>query len=160
MTSIMTSDERSTLIAKIAALPPQLEALVRPLSSEALLARPIAGEWSVAQIVHHLADSHMVCYIRIKLLLTEEHPAFVTYSQPAFGQTPDATHAGVQDSLALLQGLHARWVRLLKSLPEEAWARTGYNPQSGSVRSLDDILRTYADHGEAHLDQIRRTLAA
>lgn len=156
----MTPDERRTLIARIASLPSQLEALVRPLSPEALVASPLSGEWSVAQIVHHLADSHMVCCIRIKLLLTEEHPAFVAYSQPAFGQTPDATQAGIQDSLDLLQGLHARWVRLLESLPEEAWARTGYNPQSGSVRSLDDILRTYAHHGEAHLDQIRRTLAA
>lgn len=154
----MTADERTELIAKLAALPPRLAELVGLLPPETLLATPIDGEWSVAQIVHHLADSHMVAFIRVKLMLTEDHPPLAPYSQPAFGQTADANHAGVQESLELLAGLHARWVRLLQSLPEEGWARTGYYTHNQNMRTLDDILRTYANHGEAHLEQIRHTL--
>ncbi len=156
----MTPEERAALIAKIAALPQQLAAVISPLSDEQLLARPLAGEWSVAQNVHHLADSHMTSFIRVRLMLTQENPAFTPYSPDAYADLPDASKAETGDSMDLLRGLHARWVLLWQSLSEEQWARTGYHPESGRTYTLNDILRTYGNHGEAHLDQIARTLAA
>lgn len=156
----MTPDERAALVAQIAALPQQLEALVGPLSPAQLSARSLPGEWSVAQNVHHLADAHMNAFMRVKLILTEENPGYKTYDQDAWAELPDGVNTDIIDSLELLRGLHKRWVRLYVSLPEEAWARTGTNPVSNRVYTMEDIVRTYAGHGEAHLDHIRRTLAA
>ncbi len=156
----MNADERRNLIAKLAVLPRELEALVRPLSAETLTARPIAGEWSVAQLVHHIADAHMNAFVRVKLMLTEEHPTFKTWEQEAWGDQPDARDATVGDSLDIVRGLHGRWVRLLEGLSDDEWARTGLQPASGRVYTIENIVRTYAGHGEDHVEQIRATLAA
>jgi hypothetical protein len=156
----LTAEERITLIGKLEALPALLEAQVSALSPEQLLARPLAGEWSVAQNVHHLADSHLNAYVRTKLMLTEENPTFKPYSQDAWAETIDANHADLAPSFAILRGLHARWVLLLQSLDEPAFARTGLHPEYQRLYTVDDILRIYGNHGEGHLDQIRRTLEA
>lgn len=156
----MTPEERVDLIRKIAALPQQLEELVCPLPPGVLTARPIPGEWSVAQNVHHLADSHMNSFVRLKLILTEDNPTFKPYDQELWAELPDAGHADIGESLQLLRGLHARWVRLLESLTEAEWARFGTHPEYQRIYTCEEILRIYAGHGEAHLDQIRRTLAA
>jgi len=156
----LTTAERAALIAKIEALPTLLEQQTGSLSHEQLTARPLAGEWSVAQNVHHLADSHMNAFIRVKLMLTEEHPVFKPYNQDAWAETPDANNPDLSTSFAILRGMHARWAALLRSLPDSAWARTGMHPETQRVYTVNDILRTYGNHGEAHLDQIRRTLEA
>lgn len=150
---------RRVLIDKIAALPDQVAALVEGLTPEQLQGHFLAGEWSVAQNVHHLADSHMNSFARVKLLLTEEHPTICPYDQDKWAALPDADSADVADSIQLLRGLHARWVRLFESLSEEQWARKGMHPESGEI-SVIGLLEYYAGHGEAHLDQMRRTLAA
>jgi uncharacterized damage-inducible protein DinB len=152
--------ERAAFVAQIGALPQQLEALVASLSPEQLTARPLAHEWSVAQNVHHLADSHMNSFVRCKLMLTEQNPHFKPYDQDAWAALPDAGSGDLGASLNVLRSLHARWVALWQSLAGDKWTRTGTNPESGRTYTLDDILRIYAGHGEGHLDQIRRTLAA
>jgi hypothetical protein len=151
--------ERAALIAAVAALPAQLEALVAGLTPAELTTPFLAGEWTVAQNVHHLADSHANAYIRCRLIVTEENPPLRPYKQNAWADLPDASSAEVELSLALLRALHARWVRFWEQLPDDAWPREGAHPEYGQM-SLDRLLRTYAGHGEAHLDQIRRTLAA
>lgn len=156
----MTAEERAALVAKIAVLPQQLEALVATLSPAQLTARPFSGEWSIAQNVHHLADAHMNAFVRVKLILTEESPEYKPYSQDAWAELPEGASSHIADSLELLRGLHKRWVRLYASLPEEAWTRTGANPVTKRVYTMEDMLRTYAGHGEVHMDGIRRTLAA
>lgn len=156
----MTDAERRSCIERLRALPQLLAELVAPLSDEVLLARPIAGEWSVAQNVHHVADSHMNAYIRTRLILTEDHPAFRPYKQELWAELADASGLQLDDSLEILAGLHRRWVRLLESLPEEIWQRTGYHPENLRDYSVEDILTSYADHGEAHLAQIQRNLDA
>ena len=118
-----TNLERQALIAKIRQLPSQLESLVRPLSEAQLNTRFLPNEWTVAQNVHHLADSHMNCLIRVKLILTEEHPTLRPYDQDAWAITPDYA-APIDDSLTLLRGLHARWALLFESLWDcERWTR-------------------------------------
>lgn len=151
--------DRAALIAAIAALPDQLEALVAPLSPEALTTPFLKGEWSVAQNIHHLADSHANSFIRCKLILTEEHPTLKPYDQDAWAALPDASYAEVADSLILLRGLHNRWTRFWQTLPADAWSRSGLHPENGIV-TLERLLQVYAAHGRAHLDQIERTLAA
>lgn len=150
---------RDLLIDKIRRLPQQIAQLIGGLTDEQLTDHPLAGEWSVAQNVHHLADSHMNSYIRCKLIATEDHPPLKPYDQDRWAALADASGPDVMISLQLLTALHSRWVVFWESLPESAWARTGFHPENGDV-SLDDQLRLYAAHGEAHIDQITRTLAA
>ena len=153
------SGDRKEAIERIRRLPEQVEAIVAALSPEELTARPLAGEWSIAQNVHHLADSHINSYVRCKLMATEENPALKPYDEAAWARFADGSSAQLSDSLALLKALHARWAQFWETLPEEAWQRTGFHPDSGEV-TLARQLELYVSHGEAHLDQIRRTLAA
>lgn len=154
-----TSSERQRLIEALRTLPAQLEALTAGLSAAQLTIPYLAGEWTVAQNIHHLADSHMNAYIRCKLIATEEHPTLKPYDQDRWAALPDGQHADVSVSLALLRALHQRWVLFWEQLPGDAWVRSGLHPENGEV-SLDDQLRLYAAHGLGHLDQITRTLAA
>jgi hypothetical protein len=121
--------------------------------------RYLPDEWSVAQIVHHLADSHIQAYVRTKMILTADHPTLMPYSQVAWANTADSLGSDLEPSLRILDGLQARWAALLASVPDEGWSRSGANPESGEV-PLERILRVYARHGEAHVDQIRNVLAA
>lgn len=156
----MTADaRRRALIDQIRQLPGQLAALVAPLSAEQLATPFLQGEWTVAQNVHHLVDSHVNSYIRCKLIATEDRPPLKPYDQDLWAAFPDAAEADVGGSLALLAALHERWSRFWQGLPDEAWQRAGVHPENGAM-TLDRILQSYADHGLAHLDQIRRTLAA
>ena len=153
------SNARNGAIQMISRLPQQVEELVSALSPEELTARPLADEWTVAQNVHHLVDSHINSYVRCKLMATEENPTLKPYDEGAWSRLVDGSSAELTDSLTLLKALHARWVHFWESLPEEAWQRTGWHPESGEV-TLAKQLDLYAAHGEAHLEQIRRTLAA
>jgi uncharacterized damage-inducible protein DinB len=156
---MLTDAQRQECIAQIRQLPSQIEDLVSDLTQDQLTAHPLPSEWSVAQNVHHLADSHMNSYIRCKLILTEENPAFKPYDQDAWAALPDAQSADISTSLILLTQLHARWVLFWEALPPDAWARTGFHPESGPV-TLEAQLQLYAAHGLAHVGQITRTLAA
>ncbi len=156
----MTSQaERRGLIDKIKRLPAQLELLVGGLSYAQLHTHYLPDEWTVAQNVHHLADSHMNCFIRIKLIVTEDNPTLRPYDQDAWAVTADYVHTPIVESLTLLRGLHSRWAILFEKLTPEQWSRTGFHPDNGVV-TLDGLLQSYAAHGEGHLDQINRTLAA
>lgn len=146
-------------IDRIRRLPTQIERLVADLTAEQLTTPYLVDEWTVAQNVHHLADSHMNSYIRCKLILTEDEPQLKPYDQESWASLPDASTADLSTSLPLLTALHARWVIFWRSMEPEEWSRTGFHPENGHVR-LDTILLSYADHGEAHIDQISRTLAA
>lgn len=156
---MLTPAERQHLIEEIRKLPGQVADLIRDLTPEQLTTPFLPGEWTVAQNVHHLFDSHANSYVRCKLILTEDNPTLKPYDQDRWAALPDATSADVGISLALLANLHARWVIFWTHLPEAAWARSGLHPESGPV-TLEQQLQLYADHGHAHLDQMQRTLAA
>ena len=154
-----TAHERQALIEHIRALPEQIAALTAELSAAQLTTHFLPGEWTVAQNVHHLADSHMNAYVRCKLIATEDHSTLKPYDQDRWAEFAEAQSADLSPSLALLRGLHARWAAFWAALPAEAWARAGLHPEHGEM-TLDDILASYAAHGLGHIDQIRRTLAA
>ena len=153
------SSAREEAIEKIRRLPHQVEELISGLSPQELTAKTLPNEWTVAQNVHHLADSHINSYVRCKLMATEDNPTLKPYDEGAWASLSDGSSADLSDSLALLKALHARWVRFWENLPDDVWQRTGQHPQSGAV-TLARQLELYVEHGEAHLDQIRRTLAA
>jgi hypothetical protein len=150
----MTADERAERIAKIEALPGQLEAALAG-ATEAQLSRPYReGGWNSRQVVHHLADSHMNAYLRAKKVVTEENPTLQPYDQDVWASHADGSTGPLEPSLAILRGLHARWAAFLKSLPEAAWARTAFHPERGNI-TLEDLLKTYSGHGEKHVGHIR-----
>lgn len=155
----LSPDERARRITLLRHFPHKLREAVAGLTDEALTTRWLEGEWSVAQNVHHVADSHLNSYLRIKLILTEDQPTLRLYDQDAWAERPDATTADMHASLSMLDGLHARWGQVFSSLSEAEWARTGLHPEIGQM-SLDDFLVMYSDHCEAHLEQIARTEAA
>ncbi len=154
-----TPQERAQWIDKIRRLPQQIEYLVSAISPQEVAAQFLAGEWTVAQNVHHLADSHLNSYLRCRLILTEEDPPLKPYDQDLWAALPDAAASDVSPSLQILHGLHSRWVAFWESLPEEAWQRKGIHAVNGPM-TLESILKLYARHGEAHIEQIRRTVAA
>jgi hypothetical protein len=155
----MTHLERAALIEQIRNLPSALERLVSGLSAETLTTIFIDGEWSIAQNVHHVADSHMNSYLRCKLMATEDNPPLKPYDEAAWALFVDANSADLNATFELLRGLHTRWAIFWETLPDEAWSRTGMHQASGPV-TLARQLQLYVDHGNAHLAQIRRTLAA
>ncbi|MEZ4674033.1 MAG: DinB family protein [Caldilineaceae bacterium] len=156
---MLTPEQRRVQIDKLRRLPTQLRNLVERLGDEDLITRYLAGEWTVAQNVHHLADAHMNAFLLLKLMLSEEQPALKSYSADGWAAMADANHADIELSLCIVENLHVRLVQLLESLRDADFSRVGINVR-GEERTVDDYLRIYGNHGEAHLDQIQRTLAA
>src|SRR3712207_4128246 len=154
-----TSQQRRDLIDRIAALPERLAAVVAELDDAALDAHGAGDPWTVRQVTHHVADSHINAFIRMKLILTEQYPTLRPYDQDAWAELPDTSSMPVEASLGLLRGLHARWVWLLEALGEADWDRAGLHPENGDV-TLDGMLKYYAQHGEDHIAQVERILAA
>ena len=158
---MLTAAERQAMIDTIRRFPAEFEALVTGLSDGDLNTHFLAHEWTVAQNVHHVADSHMNSFIRLKLALTEDQPTIRPYDQEKWADLPDSHDLPVESSLMLLKGLHERWCVLWESLDEAGWARTWRHPElEPGVRSVEDLLQIYDNHCKAHLDQVRRTLAA
>jgi DinB superfamily len=156
---MLNEAQRRELIEEIRMLPERLRERVSGLTDAQLTTHFQAGEWTVAQNVHHLADSHMNSFIRIRLILTEERPMLKPYDQDRWADLADSGTAALEESLSILDGLHRRWVRLFESLNEAAWLRSGLHPENGEV-TVEDMLRIYAAHGQGHIDQISRALAA
>lgn len=149
--------ERAEQITAIAEHPHAIRSAVSGLT-EAQLDTPYReGGWSVRQVVHHLADSHMNAYVRFKWTLTESNPIIKPYDQPAWAELPDA-QLSLDPSLRLLDALHERWTGLLRAMPPEAFARPYQHPETGA-HTLDMALGVYAWHGRhhtAHVTELRR----
>ncbi|MBZ0293432.1 MAG: DinB family protein [Anaerolineae bacterium] len=157
---VMNLDERRALIAQIRNFPPMLRVLVQPLSDMDLYTAYLPGEWTVAQNIHHLADVHMNSYVRMKLMLTEDTPMIKPYEQDDWAVTPDAQSAPIADSLLILDGLHPRWAHLLEWAEDRDWSAVHGNHLELGLVTLADMVRYYAGHGQLHIDQINKTLAA
>lgn len=139
-------------ITAINMLPIELQNAVSGLNDQQLDTPYRDGGWTVRQVVHHLADSHLNAYIRTKLMVAEDHPMLKPYNQDDWATLPD-NQLPIEASLQLLQGLHQRWGMLLESLTDEEWKRTAFHPENG-VMSLHDIAQNYAAHGRNHVAQI------
>jgi hypothetical protein len=157
---ILNPKQRQIYLEQLRALPDQLAAKVQALSAGQLIARPRPDQWSVAQIIHHLADAHMNAFSRTKRILAEDRPTRKPYSQESWAEMVDEVNADVEASLLILRGLHRRWVLLFESLSEDDWNREGLFRSDGTGMTLDYILAGYANHSAAHLTQLEEALAA
>jgi hypothetical protein len=157
-TPMLTTAERHELIAKIRHLPAAVEAAVKELTAAQLLTPYREGGWTVGQVVHHLADSHLNGFVRMKLMLTEVGPVLKPYDQEAWAKLSDTASLPIDSSMFILRGLHERWSALLENLPETSWKRSALHPEVGVV-TLADLLADYAHHGEQHVEQILKLRA-
>lgn len=151
---------RTEQIDVIRAFPARVEGIVGELRRAQISAIPIDNEWSIAQNVHHCADSHMNSYVRCKLMMTEENPTLKPYDEVAWAELADSNNRELGATLQLLHGLHERWAQFWESLKEGDWDRTGYHPGSDATITLADQLEGYVNHCNAHVDQIKRNLKA
>jgi len=149
----LTEERKQTSLDDIAHTPANLRAAVKGLS-EAQLDTPYRpGGWTVRQVVHHVPDSHLNSYVRFKLALTEDGPTIKSYAEDRWAELADTKSTPVEVSLTLLEALHDRWVRLLRSLSTEDWKRTFRHPDLGAM-TLEKTLALYAWHGRHHVSHI------
>jgi uncharacterized damage-inducible protein DinB len=144
---------RAEFIAAIEGAPARLREAVRALSPAQLLHPYRDGGWTVAQVVHHVADSHMNAYMRFKLAASDDNPFVTGYEEARWAEFPDATSVNIGVSLSLVDGIHARWIPFLRSLPVGAFDRTFQHSKNGPV-SLNRALALYAWHGRHHTSHI------
>lgn len=150
---VISAADRSQWISEIEHLPSELAEAVGGLSVHHLDAPYRPGGWTIRQVVHHLPDSHMNAYVRVRLALTEETPTIKPYAEARWAELEDAKSGDISLSLNLLNALHARWVILFRSLDEEEFARALRHPEHGEVK-LERLLAMYAWHGKHHLAHI------
>lgn len=152
----MTPQRVQEWIVDIRLLAKQLAEALSGASEHALAKSYRENGWTVTQLVHHIADSHMNSYIRFKLALTEDFPTIKPYNEAEWAQLPDS-EMPVATSFNLIENLHERWVYLLTSLTEEQLQRAFHHPDSG-LTTLEHAIGLYAWHGKHHLAHIQHAL--
>jgi len=156
-----SEEQRKKLIEDIAQTPAALRAAVNGLSPEQIETPYRDGGWTVRQVVHHVPESHMNAYIRFKLALTEDEPTIKPYEEDRWAKLSDVQSTPLDVSLSLLELLHDRWVRVLKSIRPEEWKRSFKHPELGVV-PLEKNLCLYSWHGRhhvAHITELRKRMS-
>ncbi len=153
VTEHSTEEQRRKRIASIAEAPKRFRAAVAGLSDAQLETPYREGGWTVPQVIHHVADSHMNAYIRTKWALTESEPTIKPYDEKSWAELEDAKRAPLEPSLVLLDSLHDRWTRFLRSLRPDDYARTFRHPEHG-LRTVDWAVQLYEWHGRHHAAHI------
>ena len=149
-----TSEEIKILVQRIEDVPGKIEAVLKSLSSTQLDTPYRDGGWTARQVMHHIPDSHLNAYIRFKWTLTEETPTIKAYDEQAWALTPE-TKGDPSLSLAVLKALHTKWVVLLRGLQPSDMERKFYHPDSKKYVRIDQLIATYAWHGEHHLGHLK-----
>lgn len=140
-------------IKEIETLPKKLADAVKGLTPQQLQTPYRPEGWTVQQVVHHIADSHMNSYVRFKLALTEDKPMIKPYDEKLWSELPDSKLVDINVSLALIDSLHKRWTTLLKNLNNKDLNREFLHPESG-MKNLRETICHYAWHGNHHLAHI------
>jgi uncharacterized damage-inducible protein DinB len=156
-----SEEQKKAFLDDIAQTPANLCAAIKGLSDAQLDTPYRDGGWTVRQVVHHLPDSHINSYVRFKLALTEDDPTIKLYEEDRWAQLADSKSTPILVSLTLLDSLHDRWVRLLRSLDEAEWKKTFRHPAMGPM-TLEKTLALYAWHGKhhvAHITELRKRMA-
>ncbi|HEY0030127.1 MAG TPA: putative metal-dependent hydrolase [Bacteroidia bacterium] len=150
-----TASDNQAHILIIEKYPQELKELVSQLTPSQFENTYRPDGWTARQIIHHLADSHLNAYIRLKLSLTEDSPTIKPYNQDFWANLPDAKRAPVEVSLNLLDAVHQRWTYLLKTLPDSDFQRTYIHPEYQREFKLDEMLALYAWHGKQHYEHLK-----
>jgi DinB superfamily len=148
-----TEEQKQKYLADIEQTPANIRKAVQGLSAQQLDTPYRPEGWTVRQVVHHVPDSHLNAYIRFKLALTEDEPTIKPYAEDRWAQLADTQATPVEVSLVMLDSLHDRWARLLRSFKPEDWKRTFRHPEMGPM-PLEKNLALYAWHGRHHVAHI------
>jgi hypothetical protein len=153
----ITATDREDAIATIAGLPSRLRETTQNFSETQFDTPYREGGWTVRQLVHHVADSHMNALIRVHLALTEDWPTIKPYKEAAWAELRDYT-APVECSLAIIENLHTRWAMLLRSLDEAQWKRGFVHPERGrsNLEAATLLYEWHSKHHLAHITELRR----
>lgn len=153
--SSYTEADLQSWIDTIEEFPALLEAEVQDLTEEQLNTPYRDGGWTVRQVIHHLADSHMNSFCRFKLALTEENPTVKPYHEELWAELPDGKSAPIADSMAIIHAVHRRWVLLMRSMKIEDFQKTFYHPERKQSIALDFNVGLYAWHSRHHLGHVQ-----
>lgn len=156
--AILTTEILNEAIRKIKNFPKQLDDTIVNLPKSKLINRYRPEGWTIAQVIHHLADSHMHSYLRFKHAQLEQTPSIKDYEEAKWAMLPDASKTEIIYSLNLLKALHCRWEIFLKNLTPEDFKKSYYHPGRNKYYSLDTTLLIYAWHGEHHLAHIKNAI--
>jgi hypothetical protein len=148
-----TEQDIAEYISRIERLPQKLTLAIAHLNDQQLDTPYRDGGWTVRQVIHHVSDSHMHAYIRVKWALTENAPVIKAYAEKLWAETPE-TKLSIDISLELIKALHAKWIALMKRIPFQDLKRRFIHPETKKEISLQQLLGTYAWHGEHHLAHI------
>lgn len=149
----LSEDQKQVFLHEVEQTPAKLRSAVAGLSEKQLDTPYREGGWTVRQVVHHVPDSHMNSYVRFKLALTEDEPTIKPYAEDRWAELADSHSTPIEVSLTLLDSLHDRWMRLLRSLTAEEWKKTFRHPVLGPM-TLEKTLALYAWHGRHHVSHI------
>ena len=142
----------------IETLPTVLAELTNNLTEKELTYHYRPQGWNIKQVVHHLADSHMNCFIRFKLALTEDNPTIKPYEEALWAEMEDASTIPIEFSLAIIQGVHGRWAHLLSSMSESDFNKSFLHPENNSSMSLFYATSLYSWHSNHHAEHIRNAI--
>lgn len=140
-------------IDQVAHLPKKLTDLVGKWGDDRLDTPYRPGGWTVRQVVHHIADSHINAYVRTKLALTEDNPSIKPYLEAEWAKLPDSL-ISIAPSLVILSNIHLRWATILESLTDAERQRTYHHPESGRNFTINQVIAMYEWHGEHHYQHI------
>ena len=148
-----SADVRRRAVADIGALPGHLSTAVLGLNDSQLDTPYRPGGWTVRQVVHHVADSHMNAFVRLKMALTENRPTVSAYDEKQFAELADV-HLPIQVSLELVRSLHARWLALYGAMTDADWERAFNHPEYPEPQTLDRQVQMYGWHSRHHVAHI------
>jgi hypothetical protein len=148
-------------IGVLKAMPSWMDVCIENLDEHQLKVPYREGGWNIQQVIHHVADSHMNAYIRLKLALTEDNPTVKPYSESAWANLIDTELVPVNISVTILHGLHRRLVVLLEHMQQADWERTYYHPEHNRNFPVWEMVAMYAWHSKhhtAHIQQLRERM--
>ena len=151
----ISASQRTELIAVLRQFPEQLKKVVENFEAADFKNTYRPDGWTAAQVIHHLADSHMHSYLRFKHTYTEDTPTITPYDEGAWSCLSDGSDHDVQASLKILEGVHHRWCQFLDAFTTEDFDRKYYHPQLKIYFSLNQALALYAWHCKHHLEHVK-----
>jgi hypothetical protein len=152
-TGPLSTAEREAMIRTIADTPKNLGDALTGMTEKQIDTPYREGGWTVRQVVHHLPDSHMNAYIRMKLAITADAPAVTAYDEDAWAKLPDS-RMPIAPSVTMLTALHERWVKVMESMKPNDFTRTVTHPEHGPI-TVDFLLALYSWHGPHHVGHVK-----
>jgi len=149
-----SEEELQQAIKKLEEFPARLKKLVTGMKDEQLDTPYREGGWTVRQVIHHIADSHMNAYIRFKLALTEDKPTIKPYNEKAWAEMIDARTLAPSVSLSMLAAIHERWTTILKAMKPEDFNRSFFHPENMRFHELSELVAMYAWHSDHHYEHV------